>query len=153
MNNRVENAWAQVEVRLKKRADLIPALVNIVKGYSKYEKRTFKELAEIRTSLKQKESVKNKYNLNKKMGKLLDKVFVIAESYPSLKANENFLKLQEELSEVEEEIAYTRQFYNDTVYKFNNKLQRFPSSIIGNWMRLSKKDSFDAKTDYEGVIF
>lgn len=153
LNNRVINSWAQINVQLKKRSDLIPKLVQIVKGYSKYEKETLKEITELRSSINTARSVNKKYELNKKIGKMVDKFFVIAENYPSLKANKNFLQLQEELSDVEDKIAFTRQFYNDTVYKYNNLLQSFPSSIIGKLMKLDKKESFNQKVDYEGVKF
>jgi LemA protein len=153
LNNRVINSWAQVNVQLKKRSDLIPTLVNIVKGYSRYEKKTLTEITKLRASITKSKSIKKKYELNKKISRIVDSFFVIAENYPKLKANENFLQLQEELSDVEDKIAFTRQFYNDVVYKYNNKLQSFPSSIIGRLMKLKKKDSFDEKTSYKGVSF
>jgi len=153
LDNRVVNAWAQVNVQLKKRADLIPALVDIVKGYANYERKTLKEITMLRSELLNVNSVAGKYEVNKALGEMVNKFFVIAEDYPSLKADENFLKLQEELSDVEDKIAFTRQFYNDTVYKFNTKLQSFPYSLVAKFMGLVKKDSFNEKTDYEGVIF
>ena len=153
LNNRVINAWAQVNVQLKKRSDLIPKLVQVVKGYSKYEKSTLSEITKLRTSIDKNKSVSKKYELNKKIGRIVDKFFIIAENYPKLKANENFLLLQKELSDVEDKIAFTRQFYNDTVFKFNTKLQSFPNNIIANLMNLKKKEGFDDNIDYSGVKF
>ena len=153
LNNRVTNAWAQINVQLKKRSDLIPTLVNIVKGYSKYEKKTLKEITSLRTNIDNSKSISKKYELNKKINKIVERFLIIAENYPKLQANKNFLMLQEELSDVESKIAFTRQFYNDVVYKFNTKLNSFPSSIIGKIMKLKDKESFDEKTSYKGVNF
>ena len=153
LNNRVINSWAQVNVQLKKRSDLIPKLVQVVKGYSKYEKNTLKEITQLRTSINNSKTVGKKYEVNNKISRVLEKFFIIAENYPRLKANENFLLLQTELSEVEDKIAFTRQFYNDTVYKFNTKLESFPNNIVANLMKLKKKESFDDNSDYSGVKF
>lgn len=151
--NRVTNAWAQINVQLKKRSDLIPQLVNIVKGYSKYEKKTLTEITKLRTAITSTKSIPKKYTLNKEIGNMFTKFFIIAENYPSLKANENFKLLQEEISEIEDKIAFTRQFYNDVVFKYNTLLLSFPSSIVGKIMKLKQKHSFDEKTNYKGVEF
>lgn len=153
LNNRVTNSWAMINVQLKKRSDLIPVLVNLVKGYAKYEKSTLTEVTKLRSMINSSKSVSKKYELNNQISKIIGKFFIIAENYPSLKANENFLQLQNELSDVEDKIAYSRQFYNDVVFKYNNLLQSFPSSIIGKLMKFAKKESFDEKTDYKGVNF
>ncbi len=153
LKNRVSNAWAQVNVQLKKRSDLIPKLVQVVKGYSKYEKSTLTEITRLRTSINKSNSITKKYELNQKISKMVDKFFIVAENYPELKANQNFLLLQEELSDVEDKIAYSRQFYNDVVFKHNTRLQSFPYSIIGNLMRLKPAEPFSEKSDYKGVSF
>ncbi|VVB74491.1 LemA family protein [Candidatus Tiddalikarchaeum anstoanum] len=151
LNNRVINSWSQINVQLKKRADLIPSLVEIVKGYSKYEKQTLTDITRFRTELMQTSSVSKKYELNKKLSKELKQIFVVAENYPTLKANENFLKLQEELSDIENKIAFTRQFYNDTVYKYNTEVKSFPSNIVSGLFKFHLKESFNEESKYEGV--
>lgn len=153
LNNRVVNAWAQVNVQLKKRSDLIPKLVQIVKGYSKYENKTLKEVTKLRSDVLKSKSLTKKYEVSNKISEIVDRFLIIAEDYPKLKANKNFLMLQEELTDVEDKIAYTRQFFNDIVYKFNTLLQSFPANIVGKIMKLEKKDSFSEKTDYSGVKF
>ncbi|MBN1923888.1 MAG: LemA family protein [Nanoarchaeota archaeon] len=153
LNNRVSNAWAQINVQLKKRSDLIPKLVQVVKGYSKYEKTTLTEITKLRTAIDNSKSVSKKYELNQEINKLITRFFIVAENYPELKANENFKLLQEEITDVEDKIAYARQFYNDVVFKFNTRLQSFPFSLIGNIMGLKTAEPFSEKSDYKGVSF
>jgi LemA protein len=130
--NQVKNAWAQIDVQLKRRYDLIPNLVETVKGYAKHERETFEAVTNAR-NLAQKASSAGAAERGKVEGELsaaLGRLLVVAEAYPELKANQNFLALQEELTSTENKISFSRQYYNDSVLKFNNKIQMFPSNII-----------------------
>lgn len=151
LNNRVKNSWSQVNVQLKKRAELIPSLVSVVKGYAKHESNLFDDIAKLRSEQLRTASVVKKYEANVRISKDLKKIFIIAENYPTLKANENFLELQKSLSSVESKIALSRQFYNDTVYKYNTMLKVFPSNIIGKVFKFKFEESFNEQSSYEGV--
>ncbi|RLE37827.1 LemA family protein [Candidatus Woesearchaeota archaeon] len=141
--NRVNNAWAQIDVQLRKRYDLIPNLVNTVKGYAKHEKTVLTEVTKARTSLMKATSVKSKAKADTMLTGALKSLFAVAENYPKLQADENFRLLQEQLEGVENKIAYSRQFYNDSVLDFNNKIQIFPYNMIAGMMNLKKKDYFE----------
>lgn len=143
LKNRVENAWSQIDVQLKRRYDLIPNLVSTVKGYMKHEKDVLTEITAARAMLAT-GSLKDKAKASNKISDALKTIFAVAENYPQLKANENFTLLQEELSGTESKIAYARQFYNDTVMIFNTKLQVFPTNIFGRWLGFSDKEFFKA---------
>src|SRR3990167_2256358 len=121
LRNRIENAWSQIDVQLKRRYDLIPNLINTVKGYVKHEKTVLTELTKLRSQLIS-GSMDQKAKASNQITDALKSVFAVAENYPQLKANENFKMLQEELSGTESKIAYARQFYNDTIMDFNNRL-------------------------------
>lgn len=129
LKNRVDNAWAQIDVQLKRRYDLIPNLVETVKGYMKHEKETLENVTKARAGL-QTGSVEDKIQANNMLSQTLKTLFAVAESYPQLKANENFLKLQDELAGTENKIAYIRTAYNDAVMAFNTTIQKFPASIF-----------------------
>ena len=141
--NRCDNQWAQIDVQLKRRYDLIPNLVETVKGYAKHEREVFEKVTQARTSAINAGTVKDQAQAENVLSGALKSLFAVAESYPDLKANQNFLQLQEEISGTESKIAYARQFYNDMVMKFNQKQQVFPSSIIANMFNFKEKEYFE----------
>lgn len=143
LRNRSENAWAQVDVQLRRRYDLIPNLVETVKGYASHEKDTFQNVTEARTAAMNAGTVQEQGQAENMLSGTLKSLFAVAENYPDLKANQNFLMLQEELAGTEGKIAYSRQFYNDMVMKYNTKQQVFPSSIIANMFSFSEKEYFE----------
>ncbi|MBU0456776.1 MAG: LemA family protein [Nanoarchaeota archaeon] len=140
---RVKNAWAQIDVQLKRRYDLIPNLVNAVKGYMKHEKGVLEEVTKARTSLMS-GSMKSKAKASNQITEALKSIFAVAENYPNLKASENFKQLQEELSGTESKIAYARQFYNDSVMAFNEATQVFPKNLFAKIFGFHKEDFFGA---------
>lgn len=128
--NRVENGWHQIDVQLKRRIDLIPNLVETVKGYAAHEKEIFEKVAEARQQAIGAKGPVEAAKANSQLSETLKTLFAVVENYPDLKANQNFLKLQEELSHTENKISFARQFYNDVVMEYNNRVQMFPSNII-----------------------
>jgi len=145
LRNRIENAWSQIDVQLKRRVDLVPNLVETVKGYASHEKEVFMKVTEARTALMGAQSVKDSSDANNMLTGALKTLFAVAEAYPELKANQNFLMLQEELSGIESKIAYARQFYNDTVLKYDNKRQMFPSNIIAGMFGFKEREYFEVE--------
>ncbi len=143
LRNRCENAWAQVDVQLKRRYDLIPNLVETVKGYAKHEKEVFQNVTEARSKAVNAQTVKEQEQAENMLTGALKSLFAVVENYPDLKANQNFLMLQEELAGTEGKIAYARQFYNDISMKFNTKQQVFPSNIIANMFNFKERDYFE----------
>lgn len=143
LRNRSENAWYQIDVQLLKRADLIPNLVETVKGYAKHERQVFENVTKARASVTQAGTVKEKADATNMLTNALKSLFAVVENYPELKANQNFLLLQEELSGIESKIAYARQFYNDTVMNFNRTQQLFPSNIVASLFGFTSKDYFE----------
>jgi LemA protein len=143
LRNRADNAWAQVDVQLRRRYDLIPNLVETVKGYAKHEREVFQNVTEARAKAIDAGSVKEQGQAENMLTGALKSLFAVVENYPDLKANQNFLMLQEELAGTEGKIAYARQFYNDTVMKFNMKQQVFPSNIIANMFNFKEKEYFE----------
>ncbi len=143
--NKVENQFSQVEIQLKRRADLIPNLVETVKGYAKHEKGTFEAVIEARNKAVNAGTVNEKIEANNELTGALNKLFALAEAYPELKANENFLALQNDLKDTEDKITYARQFYNDSAMSFNNLVQMFPSNIIANMFGFKKFEYFKAE--------
>jgi LemA protein len=141
---RVKNAWAQIDVQLKRRYDLIPNLVSAVKGYMKHEKGVLEEVTKARTSLMS-GSTKEKAKASNQITDALKSIFAVAENYPNLKANENFMQLQEELSGTESKIAYARQFYNDSVMAFNEGIQVFPKNFFAKIFGFHQEDFFGAE--------
>ena len=142
LKNRVENAWAQIDVQLKKRADLIPNLIETVKGYARHEKSVFENVTKARASMMSAGSIKEKAVADNMLTGALKSLFAVAEAYPQLKANENFRALQEELTAIKDRIAYARQFYNDSVMRFNQTIQQIPANVIAGFMSLAQKDYF-----------
>lgn len=130
--NRVQNGWHQIDVQLKRRIDLIPNLLETVKGYAAHERTIFEKVAEARALAIGAKGPAEAAKANDQLTNTLKTLFAVAENYPDLKANQNFLKLQEELAHTENNIAFARQFYNDVVMDYNNRVQMFPSSIIAN---------------------
>lgn len=143
LRNRCDNGWAQVDVQLRRRYDLIPNLVETVKGYAKHEREVFEKVTEARTRAINASTVKDQGVAENMLTGTLKSLFAVAENYPELKANENFKMLQEELAGTESKIAYARQFYNDTVMKFNMKQQVFPANIVANLFTFKEKDYFE----------
>lgn len=143
LRNRVENAWAQIDVQLKRRYDLIPNLVESVKGYMKHEKDTLTEVTKYRAALMT-GGVEERAKANNMLSQTLKSLFAVAENYPQLKANENFKMLQEELAGTENKIAYIRTSYNDSVLSYDNALEMFPSNIIAGMFGFKPKPYFEA---------
>lgn len=130
LGNRIANAKSQIDVQLKRRADLVPSLVETVKGYAKHEKKVFSEVTKARERMMKAGNVEDRVEANNQLTGALKTLFAISENYPDLKANENFLQLQEELSSIENKIAYARQFYNDSVLRFNNMITTIPGKFF-----------------------
>jgi LemA protein len=143
LRNRCDNAWSQVDVQLRRRFDLIPNLVETVKGYAKHESGVFERVTQARTQAMGAATPKEAGQAENVLSGALKSLFAVAEAYPDLKANQNFLMLQEELAGTESKIAYARQFYNDVVMKFNMKQQVFPSNIIANMFAFKEKEYFE----------
>jgi len=132
--NRIDNAWAQIDVQLQRRADLIPNLVETVKGYMKHEKEVLENVTNARTSLMNAQSPQENIDADNQLTGVLKTLFAVAENYPTLKANDNFLQLQDELTHTENKISYSRQRYNDSVLKYNNAIETFPGRTIAHLM-------------------
>lgn len=144
LKNNIENAWSQIDVQLKRRADLIPNLVETVKGYVKHEKTVLENVTKARTALMNAKTIEGKAKAENQLAGTLKTLFAVSENYPQLKANENFLQLQEELSGTESKIAYARQNYNDMVMLFNTKIEVFPNNIFAKRLNFTKKTLFEA---------
>jgi len=132
LRGRIDNSWAQIDVQLKRRFNLIPNLVSSVKGYAKHEKETLEEVTASRTKYLSAKTPEEKLGANSGLTGALTKLFAVAENYPDLKANTNFLDLQKQLKDTEDKIGFSRQFYNDTAMKFNIAIVKVPASIIAN---------------------
>ncbi|WP_410507045.1 LemA family protein [Methanosarcina hadiensis] len=143
--NRVENAWAQIEVQLKRRHDLIPNLVETVKGYAKHEKDLFENVTKARAAVMSAHNVNETAEASNYLSSTLKSLFAVAENYPELKANQNFIQLQKDLMDTENKIAYSRQFYNDTVMKYNISIQTIPKNIVASLAGFNKKDLFETQ--------
>ena len=144
LRNRVRDQWSQIDIQLKRRFDLIPNLVETVKGYMSHEKDTLKEIVEARNTYTSATTHEDAVKADTELTKSISKLFALAEAYPDLKANENFNSLQAELSETEDKISAARQFYSDTVLKYNDKIQMFPSSIVAGIFGFREEKFFEA---------
>ena len=144
---KVDNAWSQIDVQLQRRFDLMPNLVETVKGYMTHEKETFEKIASLRTSWANANSVSEKAELDNQLSTTLKTIMAVSENYPELKANQNFSELSEELRNTENKISFSRQFYNDTVTMYNTKLQVFPSNIIAGMFNFKARDLFKTESD------
>jgi len=142
LRNRIQNAWSQIDVQLRRRYDLIPNLVETVQGYAKHEREVFENVTKARSAMAGAKGVKEQGEAQNMITDALGKLFAVAEAYPELKANQNFMMLQEELSGTESKIAYSRQFYNDTVMAYNTLIQSFPSNIIANAFGFRENEYF-----------
>ena len=146
LKNRIENAWHQMEVQLQRRYDLIPNLVETVKGYAKHEKEIFEKIAQARAAAMGAKTPGEKAKAEAELTSALKTLFAVAENYPDLKASQNFLALQEELTTPENKLAYARQAYNDTVYLFNRTIQMFPTNIIASMFGFRPYEYFNVET-------
>ena len=144
VRNKVRNQWAQVDVQLKRRFDLIPNLVETVKGYAKHERETLEEVVKARTAYTTASDISGEIDASNQLTGALSKLFALSESYPDLKANTNFLELQRELSDTENKISTARQAYNNAVMAYNNKIEKIPSNIIAGIFNFKAERFFEA---------
>lgn len=142
---RVEESWSQIDVQLKRRANLIPNLVETVKGYMEHEREVFSELAEARKAIQSASGAQEAQKADRQLRGALDRLFAIAEDNPELKASQNFQELQKELSDTEDKIAYARQFYNTNVMEYNIKIQTFPNVLLAGPLGFNKEEFFEAE--------
>ena len=143
LRNKKDDQWAQIDVQLKRRADLIPNLVEIVKGYAKHESETLEKVIEARNTYMTAKTPEEEMKASGEVTQALNKLLALSEAYPELKANQNFLGLQQDVSDTEDKISYARQFYNDSVLTYNNKVQMFPSNIIAGMFNFTKATFFE----------
>ena len=148
LRNAVKNAWSQIDVQLKRRYDLIPNLVETVKGYAKHERGTFEAVVQARQqAINITDNVLEKAKAENMLSQTLRSLFAVAENYPDLKANQNFLALQEELASTENKISFARQYYNDSAMKYNNKTEMFPSNIVAGMFNFERADFFEVEAE------
>lgn len=148
LRNKVKNAFSQIDVQLKRRFDLIPNLVETVKGYAKIEEGIFSEFAKARGMYQQASANKNAKGLaeaNESLGGVVSRLLMVTEQYPTLKSDAQFINLQNQLQDTEKQVAYSRQFYNDIVLKYNNKVEMFPSNIVANMFKFATEEFFEIK--------
>jgi LemA protein len=156
LRNRAENAWAQVDVQLRRRYDLIPNLVEAVKGYAAHERGTFDEVTQARTAAQQAKGVAEQAEAENVLTAAIGRLFAVAEAYPQLRATENFQQLQQQLAEVEQKIAVARQVYNDTVLTYDNALETVPTNVVAGLFNFSPREYFkteDATREAPAVQF
>lgn len=149
LRNQLENAWAQIDVQLKRRHDLIPNLVETVKGYAKHERETFERVTQARNMAINAKSVGERAEAENVLTGALKSLFAVAEAYPELKANQNFLQLQEELASTENKVAFSRQFYNDSVMTYNTRIEIFPTNLIATMFNFGRREFFEVKAEAE----
>ena len=149
LRNQVDNAWSQIDVQLKRRHDLIPNLVETAKGYMKHERETFESITKARSAAMGAKTVAEATQAEGQLAGALSKFMLVVENYPELKANQNFLALQEELASTENKIAFSRQNYNDQVLFYNNRIQMFPSNVVAGMFAFTKRDFFEVETAAE----
>jgi LemA protein len=152
LRNRIDNAWSQIDVQLKRRYDLIPNLVNTVKGYAAHEREVFESVTQARANAINAQGPAQQADAENVLSGALKSLFAVAEAYPDLKANQNFLSLQEELTSTEDRVAYARQFYNDSVLSYNNKLQTFPRNVIAGMFNFEKREYFEGEPEATGPV-
>ncbi len=152
LRNQVDNAWSQIDVQLKRRHDLIPNLIETAKGYMTHERETFESITKARSQAMGASSVGEASKAEGMLSGALSKFMLVVENYPELKANENFLSLQETLTSTENKIAFARQGYNDQVLFYNNKIQMFPSNLIANSFNFTKRDFFEIENEAEREV-
>lgn len=147
LRQKVKNSWSQIDVQLQRRFDLIPNLVETVKGYMKHEDEVLKKVSELRTSWAGASSVAEKAELDNELSGVLKTIMAVSENYPDLKANQNFSELQQELQNTENKISFSRQFYNDSVTMYNTKLEVFPSNVIASLFSFKPEELFKTESD------
>ena len=152
LRNRIDNAWSQIDVQLRRRYDLIPNLVETVKGYAAHERETFDSVTKARTEAIGAQGVAQQAQAENQITTALKSLFAVAEAYPELKANQNFLALQEELTATEGRIAYARQFYNDEVLKLNTRIQSFPTNLLAGAFGFTAREYFEADDTSRGPV-
>ncbi len=152
LRNQVDNAWSQIDVQLKRRHDLIPNLVETAKGYMQHERGTFEAITEARSKAMGAHNVAEASQAEGQLTEALSKFMLVVENYPDLKANQNFLSLQETLTSTENKIAFARQGYNDQVLFYNNKIQMFPSNMVAGMFNFSKRDYFEIENEAERSV-
>jgi LemA protein len=152
LRNQVKNAWSQIDVQLKRRHDLIPNLMETVKGYMKHERETLEGITKARSQAMGANTVGEKAKAEGELNAAMSKFFLVVESYPDLKANQNFLALQEELTSTENKISFSRQNYNDQVLGYNNKIQMFPSNIIAGMFNFKAEEFFEIENKAEREV-
>jgi LemA protein len=152
LRNRIQNAWAQIDVQLRRRYDLIPNLVETVKGYAKHERDTLEAVTQARANAINAQGPADQARAENMITGALKSLFAVSEAYPDLKANQNFLSLQEELSGTEGRISYARQYYNDAVLRMNTKIQSFPSNILANMFGFKEHEYFEADDTSRGPV-
>ena len=145
--NNVDRAWSDIDTHLQKRYDLVPNLVNTVKGYMKHEQEVLENITEARTKWMNSSTLKDKEEVENQMAGALKSLFAVSENYPELKANENFKLLQEDLTAIENKLAYARQRYNRTVKAFNTAIQKFPTVIFANMLNFEQQEYFEVETE------
>ena len=149
--NCVENAWHQIDVQLNRRADLIPNVVETVKGYASHERETFEAVTQARSAIMNAKSVGESAQADGMLTQALKSLFAVAEAYPELKANQNFLALQEELASTENKVSFARQFYNDTVMRYNTRIQTVPANIVAGMFSFKAEEFFQVENAAERV--
>ncbi len=152
LRNRIDNAWSQIDVQLKRRYDLIPNLVETVKGYAAHEKAVFENVTQARANAINAQGPAAQGQAENVLSGALKSLFAVAEAYPDLKANQNFLNLQEEVTSTEDRIAYARQFYNDSVLSYNNRIQTVPSSVLAGMFNFEKREYFEGDPEATGPV-
>jgi LemA protein len=152
LRNRVDNGWSQIDVQLRRRYDLIPNLIESVKGYAAHEREVFEEIAEARSRGMAADTVGDQARAENQVTRGLRQLLAVAEAYPELKANRNFLALQEELTGTESKIAYARQFYNDQVMRLNTAIQSFPSNLVASAFHFAPREFFDIEDPVRGPV-
>jgi LemA protein len=152
LRNQVKNAWSQIDVQLKRRHDLIPNLIETVKGYMTHERETLQNITDARSKAMGADTVADKAKAESALSGAMSKFFLVVENYPDLKANQNFLALQEELTSTENKISFARQSYNDQVLFYNNKIEMFPSNIIAGMFNFNKEDFFEIEDATEREV-
>lgn len=151
LKNKVKDSWSQIDVLLKRRSDLIPNIVETVKGYASHEKETLEDIIKARNSFNSASTKEDEIKANNEISSALTKLFALSEAYPELKANENFMGLQKDLKETEDKISFSRQFYNDSVLKYKNKLEMFPSNVIATLFGFKSEEFFEVSENDKEV--
>lgn len=151
LGNRIDNSLSQIDVQLRKRADLVPNLVDTVKGYVKHEKAMIEKVTEARKAMLGAADIKGRVKAGNQLQHALKSIFALAENYPDLKANQNFLQLQQELSAIEDKVAYSRQFYNDSILDYNNSVKVFPGTVFASMFNQKARPYLEIPEEMKAV--